>query len=906
MSESSIADAIQSPAIATYPAAAVTPSASQVPGPRRTSTLGDYELHREVGRGGMGIVYEATQISLRRSVAIKTLPFASVLDQQQVARFRNEAQAAASLHHPHIVPVYAVGCERGVHYYSMQLIDGDTLEQTLASLQANEAQRKRAEKLSELRREEAQQAAAELTAEMPFDDTDAARLTGAPEFAEQPFASVVKDQATSRAVKDHGSTVRSMSDRRGIHTIVRLFIDVADALDYAHEQGVIHRDVKPSNLLIDAEGKVWVADFGLARCRGAGNLTADGSALGTARYMSPEQIAGRPQAVDHRTDIYSLGITLYEMLTLEPAFSADSRDQLLRAVETQQPTSPRRLNSKIETDLETIVLKAIAKSKDDRYATAGDLADDLRRYLDGLPTMARRPGRVDLAFRWVVRHRKIVLTSLFLLAVAFIGSTVSTMLVAKQSREAQRQAHIARAHLSEAFNLIDGFNGMAVEKLPNLPGGKPVLRSMLTNTQHFVRRFIHYSEAEPQFAVQSAKLQFVLGSIADRLEDRELAEAKYELALAQFTALEPLHRENSTFMADYAVCLHCLANMRKQNGRYQDAGELYTKASRVQQQAIAMPVESQSSEAQFLRSQSMMRRWALTQSNFAKLQFECGETTPAIERMRQTNAELEQFIQSNLAGSNLRSAMIECRNTLAGLIRHSAPTEAEELFRDNLADLADSRLDSVLSRSWSLSVGGNSRDGFDSLSPQCQRAVAQNNLANLLAQRQQWSEACELTLGSIEALESYLDEHPIDRDVQQHLAVAHNNHGQILFSGASEGDTADAEAAFSRAQVLFQKLVAAGGDDPQLLSRFGGVLHNLSVLRQRRGDLQSAVGDLTDAIEMQTLAVGKAPRDVGYRKLLELHSELLEQLLRQLDQSPHSAEHAEQVTQRRLGLEIDT
>ncbi|MFG0256033.1 MAG: protein kinase, partial [Rhodopirellula sp. JB053] len=226
----------------------------------RPPTLGDYELQGEIGRGGMGIVYEATQLSLRRRVALKVLPFAAVLNQDQVARFRNEAHAAASLHHPHIVPVYAVGCERGVHYYSMQLINGNTLEQTLDELRTISG------------------------------DSTVASATSLTENVEPPSSTVVNRGGTT--------TLRSVRQRDGVRAIVKMFVDVADAIDYAHEQGVIHRDIKPSNLLVDAVGKVWVADFGLARCRDAGNLTAEGKAIGTARYMSPEQIMGRPQEVD--------------------------------------------------------------------------------------------------------------------------------------------------------------------------------------------------------------------------------------------------------------------------------------------------------------------------------------------------------------------------------------------------------------------------------------------------------------------------------------------------------------------------------------------------------------------------------------------------------------------------------
>lgn len=902
MSELSIAETGSSPAIATTSAAESASTMWPAPATLSAATLGDYELHREVGRGGMGIVYEATQISLRRSVAIKTLPFAAVLDQQQVARFRNEAQAAASLHHPHIVPVYAVGCERGVHYYSMQLIDGDTLEHTLSALQANAAQQQRAEKLSELRHVEARRVATEPTAEMRLGDTGSSATEQSPSDEVAPGTwdgptthnspatggiprtrdSRQFTAATSRAVKEHGSTVESVRDRQGIRSIVGLFVDVAEALDYAHEQGVVHRDIKPSNLLIDGTGKIWVADFGLARCRGIGNLTTEGNALGTARYMSPEQIGGRPQAVDHRTDIYSLGITLYEMLTLQPAFSAPSREELMRAVESQQPISPRQLNPTIESDLETIVLKAIAKSKDDRYATAGDLANDLRRYLDGLPTLARRPGRVDLAFRWAVRHRRMVLVTLSVLVCALVGLSVATMLVSQHSREAQQQAKTAHTHLHTAFDFFDRLNGLAVSELRELPGGETLLRAILTESQQFATDFLRYADGNPRFAVAAAKLHFLLGAIDSQLGDSKLAEEHYRLAVDQYAALGSSHPSDPEIAADHALCLHNLAALHKQHGRYQDAKTLYEQAAALQHRAMAMPGETS----------LLLPQWATTQTNSAKLLWECGQRQLAIDRMTATQTRLAQIVREDPTQVVLQLPLIECRNTLAGLIMDTDSDRAEELLRENIAACKACLDGPPRRRDWGIACMAESSGDFASLSPDGQLAVAQNNLANLLAKQQQFSEAVELTTASIEVFQRVLGARPDDRVAQQQLAIAQNNLGQMLFSRNVDEDVVDAEVAFEQAQLSLRELIASGAGDPQLLSRLAGVLHNLSVVKQRRGMLDLAVKDLTSAIEMQSLAVRKAPLNVQFREYLQLHSELLDQLLQKLKPSANSSKHA--------------
>ena len=183
--------------------------------------------------------------------------------------------------------------------------------------------------------------------------------------------------------------------------VATLGIQAAEALDYAHAE-VPHRDVKPANLLLDANGNVYLTDFGLARIEGETGMTVSGDLLGTIRYMSPE-IVGPHAIVDHRTDIYSLGVTLYELLTLQPAFPDSDRTDLLRRIGTDEPRPPRELNRAIPTDLETVVLKAMAKTVADRYATAGELADDLRRLLANEPIRARRPTLLQRASKWCLR-----------------------------------------------------------------------------------------------------------------------------------------------------------------------------------------------------------------------------------------------------------------------------------------------------------------------------------------------------------------------------------------------------------------------------------------------------------------------------------------------------------------------
>ena len=351
-----------------------------------SARLGEYRIIREVGRGGMGVVYEAEQVSLGRRVALKVLPSTASLDPRQRQRFQVEAQAAALLHHEHIVPVFGIGCDQGVHYYAMQFIDGRSLTDVIRSLRP-------------------------APVVGAVNETGSSVDTGVLEIG----------SVHSPAVKSTGS---SLNNRQHCQSVAQLGLQAALALEHAHALGVIHRDIKPSNLLIDSRDHLWVADFGLARLpQEEHDLTRTGDLVGTLRYMSPEQLSGERGAVDARSDIYALGVTLYELLTLRPPFEAGDRNELLRRILEEEPPHPRRLNPSISRDLETIILKAMEKEPSARYGSARALADDLQRFLDDQPIQARRPSIIDRAVKWSRRHRALVVASITATVVTLAAST---------------------------------------------------------------------------------------------------------------------------------------------------------------------------------------------------------------------------------------------------------------------------------------------------------------------------------------------------------------------------------------------------------------------------------------------------------------------------------------------------
>jgi serine/threonine protein kinase len=373
-------------------------------------SLGEFRILREVGRGGMGVVFEAEQLGLpERRVALKVLSMSAALDPRTLQRFRVETQAAACLNHPNIVPVFSAGCERDIPFYAMPLIKGRSLAEILNAMSS--------------------------------------------------------DERTSALASLPPAAVAGPEPRWHV-AVARLGLQAAEALEHAHALGVVHRDIKPSNLIVDAEWRLWVTDFGLARlaCNDPG-LTSTGELVGTLRYMSPEQIRGEPGAGDARTDIYALGVTLYEATTLRPVFEASDRSALLHHILDDDPPAPRSIDPGIPKDLETIILKAMDKLPTARYATARDLADDLRRFLDDRPILARRPSLVERSVRWARRHRALLATAVAGIGLSMAIGMITLWRAKRQAEENLAKVTEARKQEFRAFDWAIGINDMVTVPL---------------------------------------------------------------------------------------------------------------------------------------------------------------------------------------------------------------------------------------------------------------------------------------------------------------------------------------------------------------------------------------------------------------------------------------------------------
>ncbi len=566
-----------------------------VPGAAKIERLGDFRVVREIGRGGMGVVYEAEQQSLGRRVALKVIGGNVASSPRGVLRFRREAEAAARLHHTNIVPIYGVGEEDGVHFYAMQMIDGVGLDVVIETLRdgtvGSETEEHAAEWATRNVDPSTAEAALEVAAFLRDGSTSQSKRPVRMDSAFRASSSTIghdhTDAGTERREKHVAA--RPKCGMRYWKSVARLGAAAADALDYAHRHEVLHRDVKPSNLLLDREANVWIADFGLAKQAESDSLTKTGDMVGTLRYMAPEQFEG---TTDHRSDIYSLGLTLHELLTLEYAFDESRQGPLVRHKLRGDPPRPRKQNPAIPQDLETIVLKASSPAAADRYQTAGELAEDLQRFLDERPVAARPVSVAEQFWRWCRRNPAISLSTAVTLALLITTAVVavagniairSALTVAEEARgESLKSQVLAEENLSLAIDAFESiFDNVATRGVPQsleleyedetAPTFETVLSDadadLLRELLTFYKEFARQNSPDAGLQARTAAAYHRIGQIHQRLGHVEEASQSYADALAIYDKLLAARAENVEHVVAKARLLNDRGNMAGEQGR---------------------------------------------------------------------------------------------------------------------------------------------------------------------------------------------------------------------------------------------------------------------------------------------------------------------------------------------------
>ncbi|MEO1530022.1 MAG: serine/threonine-protein kinase, partial [Planctomycetota bacterium] len=460
-------------------------------GPELPFQLGDYRLERKVGRGGMGIVYEAVHTSLQRRVAVKILRLPSLHSEKDVHRFHQEAQAAAKLHHSNIVPVFDFGEAKGFHYIAMQLIQGEGLDSLIDRLEIAEGSSERTPRNEQ------------------------------------------RETAKTRVQYNTSEYWQTVAD---------IGIQAANALYYAHCQGTVHRDIKPGNLLLDDDGVVWVADFGLARQSDPGRRSETGTLSGTLRYLAPEHFHGR---CDERTDQYGLGLSLYELVTLQPVVAdSGSHAEIMRRITEAKVPPPRQLNTRIPLDLETIILKCISPGAGDRYVDCNAVAEDLQRYVDGIPIEARPVSRVERLWRWAKRYPALAATSAASAALLLLVAVVATLGYRAEFRQRQR-AETTSAYARDALDTVfDSYLVASTSELGIGDHSTPVLSQetaqMLERLLPIFDQLAELDDQSPEMRSRATEARRRVGDIQQQLGQFEHAIASYQRAASEYKVSETL------------------------------------------------------------------------------------------------------------------------------------------------------------------------------------------------------------------------------------------------------------------------------------------------------------------------------------------------------------------------------
>jgi len=750
---------------------------------KRLDQVRDYRILCKIGRGGMGVVYEAEQQALGRRVALKVLPRTSAGDGSAQIRFQREARAAARMHHTNIVPVFDVGQDGDYLYYAMQLIHGQGLDLVIDDLKRLRAQ-STAVPAKEAVAEDRSIAASLVAGQFEKEDLaavgpDDTGATGAYEGSAPSSAMLPGQSEISTATSNRQAYFRSVS---------QIGLQTASALSYAHSRGIIHRDVKPGNLLLDTTGNVWVTDFGLAKT-GDSAMTHTGDILGTIRYMSPERFRGQ---CDVRADVYALGMTLYELLTLKAAYASGDRLKLIDLIRHAEAASPRSVDARIPRDLETIVTKAIDKDPKRRYQSADEMGEDLQRFVNDEPIQARRVGSVERLGRWCRRNPAVASLTAAVLVLMAGGTAVSTWqavvanlaradLAAKNAALAEEQAKV-EARFELAQKAIALFHtGVSEDMLLKNAEFKELRTKLLKEAAGFYadleKLLAGQTDAKSQKALAAAYFQ--LGELTGKIGDQKEALAVHGKALALRRELAAAEGAEGETRLDVARSLRALGRLLWYTGDLTGALRALEEQRDI---AAALQAEAATDAARALL--------ALSHNAIGVLLMETRKPEDAMVSYRKALAIWQKLVDANPAHIEFQQKLGWGHYNMGLVLKDAGkPAEAMVSYRKALAilqKLADANPAVI----------------------EFQRDLASNhyNIGYLLSQTGNAAEALQVYQKALAISQKLAESNPAVTDFQHLLAA---NHGRIGILLSRTGKPEEALLASRKAVSILQKLADA-------------------------------------------------------------------------------------------------
>lgn len=779
--------------------------------------LGDYQLLRSLGVGGMGVVYLARQISLGREVALKLIRPELLFFPGSRERFRREVQTIAVLQHPGIVPVYAVGEESGIPYFAMERVHGCTLAEALELLHGKDPACMSGSDL-----------ALAVTACIPEDSPDAGAAAESKVF-EGSFADVC----------------------------VRLVQQGAEALEYAHRHGILHRDIKPSNFMVTRSGRVMLLDFGLAS-RGETRLTRSGAQLGSLAYMAPEQVEGELSDLDTRADVYSLGVTLYELLTLSSPFEGRSTEQTRQRILQGHPPAPRRHNPSLSWDIETVCLKAMERSRERRYASAADFARDLGNVLGRRSIEARRPRLGLRLWRWSQRHPA-GMVALVAGVLMLVGGPVvfgvqqrrarlglqeayqqvqeeNVKVLAERTR-AEEQRERAERNFGWALQAVQRLlTRVGRESLENVPQVQIIRREILEDALEFYAEFLKERE-DSLLQREVAEVKLTLGALLRWLGRPGEAEAQFAEQRRLLGALceQSPGEKNFRLRWQIAASLALSAAVHVDSGRIAAAEATY-------REALSRYAEL---EAAGFEDLAFASDRASTRVSLGFVLFQTGRLEEAEVELKQALEVLAAARESGGEGADLLANAASAWNQLA-IVHRGLRRDAEAEHDHRQAMALRERL-----------VASGSADP----SLRYDLAESQVNLGFLLEGEGRSREAEALLRAAVETYAGLVEDYP---EIPQYLYGAFAAALNLSNSLFAIENLAEADGFLAQALAMARRLYRLRPDAPDHVNALSVALGNWAEIRSERGDLDEALEAAEEALALADENLRRNPNNPGF------------------------------------------